>query len=135
MRSPTSRFVSLRNDQTQASAEIERAVRGGAGATIYALFGTSRQISTGPSSSLAAVAVACKPTDFDDLDPWSISTGRSRLQARSPCWSCPFGARLATEALERGVERGKEVAGVEGPDQLIALEFRVDRVLEFGEDE
>ena len=56
-------------------------------------------------------------------------------QARSPCWSGPFGAGLATEAVERGVERGEEVVGVERPDQLVALELRADRVLEFGEHE
>src|SRR5579862_4396488 len=45
-----------------------------AGAILYAVFGTSRQISTGPSSGLAAVAasavVAAKITGTQDVAPF-----------------------------------------------------------------
>ena len=36
-----------------------------AGAILYAIFGTSRQISTGPSSGLAAVAATVRDLGFD----------------------------------------------------------------------
>ena len=39
-----------------ARVPIEYGLYAAAGAILYALFGTSRQISTGPSSALAAVA-------------------------------------------------------------------------------
>jgi len=46
--------------------------------------------------------------------------------------------RLVPSVLVRvnsGMDRGIEVAGVESPDQLVALELRSDRVLELGEDD
>ena len=48
---------------------------------------------------------------------------------------CPVSAGLLTEGVERGVEGGEEVIGIEGADEFVALELRSDRGLEFGEHE
>ena len=67
-----------------ARVPIEYGLYAAAGAILYALFGTSRQISTGPSSALAAQGhgsrrgVGCSPGVKLRL-PWSIAV---RIQDR-----------------------------------------------------
>lgn len=67
-----------------------------AGAILYAIFGTSRQISMGPSSGLAAVAasavLAAGITDERDIASfrWSSSSGSDGSRLGCPvrwCWS------------------------------------------------
>src|SRR5450755_4431528 len=48
---------------------------------------------------------------------------------------CPVSAGLLTEGGQSGVYGGEEVLGVQGPDQLVALEFRTNGILELGEHE
>jgi hypothetical protein len=52
------------------------------------------------------------------------------LLGRAPVSTC-----LLTEGLDRGVQSGEEVLGIEGADEFVALELRSDRVLEFSEHE
>ena len=63
-----------------AQVPVERGLyAAAAGALIYAVFGTSRQISTGPSSALAAIAASAV-----------VLTGRRRPATRPPSWSPPI---------------------------------------------
>src|SRR5437764_14056077 len=66
------------------------------------------------------------------LVPWC---GPKRLSGvlAGRCGRCPIGTGLSTKGIERGVEGGEEVAGVERADQLVALELRADEVLELCE--
>jgi hypothetical protein len=48
---------------------------------------------------------------------------------------CPLSTSLLAEGVDRGVEGGEEMIRIEGADQIVALELRSDRVLEFGEHE
>ena len=90
-----------------------------AGAIIYALFCTSRQISTGPSSSLAAVAGSAVLVDRPRRDRLRSSSRRSRSRPAccsfcSRCSGMGWIARFLSKAVVTGFLAGAAVDVVIG---------------------
>ena len=48
-------------------------------------------------------------------------------------WRCQVSSGLLTEGVDRRIKGGEEVIRIESADQVVALELRSDRILEFGE--
>src|SRR6476469_7004356 len=90
-----------------------------------------------PSSPVPAAAVTGDPfchSSRATASPQTDDQSNSR-QSRVRVEWCPLGIGRPAEVVDRGLERRKEVVGVERTDQLVALELCPNRILELREHE
>src|SRR4051794_15194504 len=83
-----------------------------------------RQARTSPSTAGSSAAVRAKPRPSVSLDLPSLFV---------PLWSLPCQAGLVPESVDRLVDRGEEMRGIDRPSELVTLDLGPHRILHLRE--